>query len=349
MNTATNFQKRKNNLFYSISQKNKNTNKKAKKTSIFASFFVIFLIFLMIFLPKLCISSIHNGLLVWATCIVPSLLPFMFFTKILTGLGFISHISTHLGKVPRKLFGAPKISAYIFLMSIVSGYPVGAKLISEYKQMGLISTKQANKLCTFCSTSGPLFVVGSVGTSMLANTKIGYIILIAHILSSIANGIVFRCAFVDKTEVVFEHKKDISQNILADSMKDSILSVLCVGGFVAVAFLVIAVFEQINLFLPIIKLFENFGVDGGITKSVLTGFLEVSNGCLTASKLTISMPLKASIASFFVGFGGLSVFLQASAFLKTAGVNLKFYFAQKISHGFLNAIFTFLICLIFKI
>ena len=50
-----------------------------------------------------------------------------------------------------------------------------------------------------------------------------------------------------------------------------------------------------------------------------------------------------------IGFGGISVFLQAVTFLKDAKVNLKFYFFQKITHGILSAGLTFLICLVLKV
>ena len=343
------FENTKDNINISILLKSKNISKSNKKNTIFASIFVIFVIVLIIFMPSLCINSVFNGLLVWVKCVVPSLLPFMFFTKILTDLNVISTLTNKLAKVSSKFFNAPKISSYIFLMSIISGYPVGAKLISEYKKMGIITSKHANKLCTFCSTSGPLFIVGSVGTSMMFSSKIGYVILASHILSSIINGIVFRNLFVDKTEITFENSTNVSQNILGNSMKESILSVLVVGGFIAIAFLVIDLFDALGLFLPMLNLLEKVGISKEISSGILSGILEVSKGCLIISGTNISMLAKACIASFLIGFGGICVFFQAATFLKDAGVNTKFYIAQKTSHGIISAILTFLICKLFGI
>ena len=235
-------------------------------------------------------------------------------------------------------------------MSVISGYPVGAKLISEYHKMGFISTKQANKLCSFCSTSGPLFIVGSVGVGLLFSAKIGYILLISHIASSILNGMIYRNVFVDKTEIDFDFENQkTTQNLLGESMKDSILSILVVGGFIAMAFLIVDLFVSLNLFYPINWLLEKFGISGEIGTIFSSGFLEVSKGCLMISNTGLSNAIKATFASFFIGFGGISVFLQAVTFLKDAKVNLKFYFFQKITHGILSAGLTFLICLILKI
>ena len=335
----------------SILPKRKNMSNSKK---MLLSIFLILIISLMILKPNLCINSVYSGLAVWAKCVLPSLLPFMFFTKLLTNLNFISKLTSKFYRLSSKLFLAPKISSYVFLMSIISGYPVGAKIISEFYSMGIITQRQANKLATFCSTSGPLFIIGSVGASMFKDAKIGYIIFFAHIVTSIINGIIFRKTFVDKTEIIFENiqKNDENdakntqktQNLLQNSMKDSILSVLIVGGFIAIAFLIIDLFNNLNIFYPINFLLELCGLKNGTANAISSGFFEVSKGCVMLSGLSISKTLCATIASFLIGFGGLSVFLQATVFLSSAKVNLKFYFFQKFVHGILNAGLTFLIC-----
>ncbi len=336
---------------FSIIQ-NINIIKKSKnKSKIFLSILISLLIVLIVAKPNLCINSIYNGLSVWAKCVVPSLLPFMFFTRLLTNLNFISKLTSKTYKLNKFLFNAPKISSYIFLMSIISGYPIGAKLISEYHKMGIITTKQANKLCTFCSTSGPLFIIGSVGTALLLSAKLGYIMLISHIFGSVLNGILYRKFYIDKTEIFFENN-DESKDILQNSMKDSILSVLVVGGYIAIAFLVIDLFNNLEILSPLNFVFEKllnlFGIEGA-SSAVSSGILEVSKGAVMLSKLNLSLLSKGVIASFLIGFGGISVFLQGATFLTSAKVNMKFYLLQKLTHGILSAVICFVLCVIFKI
>ena len=337
--------------YFSMSPKTINIKSSNKKIAIFASFFIVFLIICMVLQPNLCIKSIYGGLSVWAKCIVPSLLPFMFFTKLLTSLNFVSNLTKKTYKINKFLFNAPKISSYIFLMSIISGYPVGAKLISEYHKMGVISNRQANKLCTFCSTSGPLFIIGSVGTAMFLDAKLGYIMFAAHVFGAILNGILYRKAFVDNTEIEMPKTQTV-QNMLQASMQDSILSVLVVGGFIAISFLVIEMFLYYNLLYPfqflIEKVLSAFGVQEA-TNSVVCGILEVSKGTILLSQLSMQKKLISTFASFLIGFGGLSVFLQAAAFLKSANINLKFYILQKITHGIFSAAICFALCSIFGI
>ena len=55
-----------------------------------------------------------------------------------------------------------------------------------------IDEAAATKMSVFCSTSGPLFVAGSVGTVMVGNKTAGTILLLSHVLSAVFNGVLFR-------------------------------------------------------------------------------------------------------------------------------------------------------------
>ena len=97
-------------------------NKEKSKQNIakvFISFLVILLIVLIVIQPSLCISSVYNGLSVWAKTVLPSLFPFVFLTKLLSSLNVLETITDKLSKVTKFLFKAPAISSYIFLMSII--------------------------------------------------------------------------------------------------------------------------------------------------------------------------------------------------------------------------------------
>ena len=352
---------------FSLSKNRKIINTK----NIVASFFVVFLITCIVIKPALCINSVYSGLSVWAKCVLPSLLPFMFFTKLLTNLNFISSITNKFYWINKLLFKAPKISSYIFLMSIISGYPVGAKMINEYYRMGLLTNDEANKLSTFCSTSGPLFIIGSVGTAMLGSAKLGYLLFLSHIIGTILNGVIYRNAYVDKTkkhkenqsklliseninnhyenfESELNHKQD-AENLLGKSMHDSIISVLLVGGYIAIAFLAIDIFNALNLFYPINFLLGKLGLTNNFATAITNGILEVSKGCLTLTNLKISITYKLTLASFLIGFGGICVFLQSATFLKDSKINLKFYLLQKFTHGILSAAVCFLFCTILNV
>lgn len=326
------------------------TQSKTNTFKIVLSLTICLVVALMIVNPKLCIESVYNGLSVWATCVLPSLLPFMFFTKILTDLNVVSKISKKCSKLTRFLFNAPSISAYVFFMSLISGYPVGAKLISEFYEAKLLTEKQANKLTTFCSTSGPLFIIGSVGTAMFLDQKLGYIMFISHVVASVINGIIYRNSYKENYESDFENNETSLANTLPNSMSSSVSNVMIVGGYIAIAFMIIDLANALNLFAPINAvvcfLIKPLGLGLDTAKAITSGLIEISKGCNMLSVIDMPKSLLATIASFVISFGGFSVFFQSITFLSKCKVNMKFYLLQKLTHGVISAVLTFLIYLI---
>ena len=327
---------------------------KGQKVNFYAVFFSAFLIllaFCLVINPAKYINSCYNGLVVWATCVLPSLLPFFIITKLLTEMKSLDRVFNKFSFFNRVLFNAPSCASYIFGMSIISGYPLGAKLISDFYHSGIINTKQANKLITFCSTSGPLFIIGSVGAIMLKNITLGYIIYASHILSAIFNGLLFRKAFVEKND---ENKQTITKQtnyntLLSSTMTSSISSVMVVGGFVAIFFMIIDILGDLKVFEPIVflvsKLFGENSVN--VSSAVLNGIVEVTRGCKDIASLGLTNTAIAIICSGLISFGGMSIHAQSLSFLTECKINIKFYFVQKITQTVFACVICYLLCLLF--
>ena len=62
--------------------------------------------------------------------------------------------------------------AFPFIMSVLSGYPMGAKVVGDLKRSGEITLREAKRLMSFCSTSGPAFMAGAVGAGMLGSASL---------------------------------------------------------------------------------------------------------------------------------------------------------------------------------
>ena len=67
----------------------------------------------------------------------------------------------------KKLFGINGYGFYAFIMSIISGYPLGCKITADLYNQGKISEKELTKTVIISSTSGLEFVIGAVGGLML--------------------------------------------------------------------------------------------------------------------------------------------------------------------------------------
>ena len=156
------------------------------------SILILFFIFNIVLNPSKYIAEGLNGLSAWTFSVLPSVLPFIFFTKTLSALGQVEKVVRPFAPFSKKLFGTPPISFCTFLMAVLSGYPVGSKMISDLYASGKITKMEATRMSAFCSTSGPMFIIGAVGVNMFKSAQIGYILFLSHVFSAFLNGIIFR-------------------------------------------------------------------------------------------------------------------------------------------------------------
>lgn len=334
--------------------KSKLSNKLGKKTTCLKSIIrkltnvnfiyailILTIIFAIVLSPKKYSEFTFQGIRVWATCVLPSLFPFMIFSKLLTATGFPTEISKHFSKPTKKLFNCPEVSSYVFLMSILAGYPLGAKLTSELYENGKISRTEAHRICSFTSNSGPMFIVGTVGVGMLLSQKAAVLIYISHILGALVNGLLFRSYTpkeIPQSSQKIEKKNEFD---LSKTMLDGVNSILLVGGFITIFFVVTEVFSSLGFFKPISLLLSTLGLEANVSNGLIFGFFEMTKGCLLVASSTIPLAFKASICCFLISFGGLAISFQALAFLNKFKISKKFFFMQKTTQG----IISFLICL----
>ena len=85
----------------------------------------------------------------------------------------------------------PGEGSYAFIMGIISGYPVGAKIINKFLEDGTCTKLEAERMLAFTNNSGPLFIIGTVGISLFGDTTIGAILFVTHLLACITVGLIF--------------------------------------------------------------------------------------------------------------------------------------------------------------
>ncbi len=151
--------------------------------------FCIFCICLILFSNANFLAA-GNGLYLWATAVVPSLFPFFVATELLSNTSLIPFLGKYLSPIMRPLFGVPGEAAFAFLMGMISGYPVGAKIVANFKENGICTEEEAERMLAFTNNSGPLFIIGTVGVSLFGNSLVGILLFVTHILACITVGIV---------------------------------------------------------------------------------------------------------------------------------------------------------------
>lgn len=117
---------------------------------------LIFVVFLLIS-SKTALSLASLGLTLWLENMVPTLLPFMLLSGILTGLGLQYALCRPLGGVFRRLFCTTENGAYCILMGFLCGFPMGAFCVADLYQKGKLTQKEAGRLLPFCNNIGPVY------------------------------------------------------------------------------------------------------------------------------------------------------------------------------------------------
>ncbi len=326
----------------------KNLSTKQKTNSLLMALLTLLVIFFlinMIVSPAKFIEQSLDGISAWAFNVLPSVLPFMFFTRLLSSIGQLEKITHPLGKFSRKLFGTPSISIYTFLMAILSGYPVGSKMVADLYSQKSITKQDAFRMSAFCSTSGPMFIVGAVGTMMFKSTTVGYVLFISHIIGAFLNGLIYRNLTIANNKIKifnFHKNKEIENNEknkqisespekksidISEIVLSSTLSILSVGCIITIFFIIIECFSPILNLLP-----ESLA-------GFWEGIIEITKGCLSLSNLP-NLNLAVLLCSFVISFGGISTLLQSITMLNKVEMPLKIFTLQKLTHAILSTLLT---------
>lgn len=317
------------------------------KNQVFINFlYILFLlisILTIVFIPKQAIQTFGQGINLWATKVLPSLLPFFILTKLLSYTSFANSAGAVLSPITKKLYGVGGVAGYIYFMSIVSGYPIGAKLTADLYENKVVNAKQAKTISSFTSTSGPLFILGTVGIGFFNNTKLGIIVLVSHLISALLNGIIYRNKEVESAGPI--PQTQTSHNPLSDSMYNSIISIMMVGGFIAIFYMALNLILELHILYPLTYLLSKIGIPTNISTPTIAGLIEVTTGLSILGQTETTFKLATTLSSFLISFGGLSIHAQAHCYLKTFGLKYTHFLKQKVTHAILSASVTLLLFL----
>ena len=302
-------------------------------------------------------NAAKNGLTLWTTCVVPSLFPFFIMTNLLSQTKVVEFTGKLLDKFMRPLFNVPGIGGFAFVMGLISGYPVGAKIVADFREDGKVTKDEGERLLAFTNNSGPLFILSSVGIALFGDTATGLLLLCTHILSCITVGIILG-KFSKKSDAEFRKRHDATYpsknvtlrnlgSILGDSINNSISTILMIGGFVVIFSVIISILNQTHVLDFISKFFNpilaTLGFDLDFAKPLVSGIIELTNGVNQVANISIkAISQNVVLCAFLLGFGGFSVLLQVFSIVAKTDLSMKKYVIGKFMQGIFAAIYTFL-------
>ena len=285
---------------------------------------------------------------------LPSLFPFFVATELLCKTNFTYILGKLFNKFMKPIFNVPGESAIALILGTISGYPVGAKVVCNLKKEKIISKIEAERLIAYTNNSGPLFILATVGISLYSNKRLGFILLISHIISSILVGYFFRFWKREKLEISFKEKKFNDQNfpitlsnfgeILGNSIKSAISNIVSIGGFIVLFSVILSILNTSGIINLISNFFYIFSIPKEISSALFTGIIELTNGVNLSTILYKNYHLlSVLLTSFLLGFGGISVLLQVYSIISKENISIKPYIIGKLLHGIFSVIFTFVL------
>lgn len=282
---------------------------------------VIFIAVTFIIRAESAAAGVFSAMKLCVLTVIPFLLPFMTLSNYTVKSGTLSSAGRFFDKPCKALFRLPGEAAGIIIMSLIGGFPVGAKMTDASLEDGIINKNQARRMLLFCVNAGPAFIINIVGASMLHSRKAGIILLISTVLSALSMGGASR--FFDKESALRTARtvrKD-KRAALADSVEDSVKAMISVCGWI----LVFGSLRQIISDAPLpsdLKLWSDL-------------IFEVTAGCTAAVR---SFPLP--VTAFVLGFSGLAVHAQILPFLGCAEMKYRIFFAARALNGALAAFYS---------
>lgn len=315
-----------------------------------------------------------DAFMLWASNIVPSLLPFFICTGLLKRTPFIKLINKILTPLMKPIFNIPGCGAFAFSMGMMSGYPTGAKISAELYSDGECSREEAERLLAFTNTSGPLFIISAVGIGMFKSPQIGLLLLLTHFLGSLTVGLIFKWYKNNSLKIISQKTEEIKgksqtsanfkasckeeseylnfQNlglIMGDVIQNSIATLLLILGYI-VSFSILGdiliklniIPGMCNLLMPMLKI---VGISRETGIGIIKGVLEVTSGLNELTSLLIfdNLNLAIILSAFLLGFGGLSVMMQTASIVAKSKLSMKAYLIGKTLHGTISAIYTYFI------
>ncbi len=274
-------------------------------------------------------SGVRSGLAICASALIPSLFPFMLLCSFMVNSRLIDYISAPFAGFTVRILRLPAFTGAVFLLSLVGGYPVGARAIAELLREKRISSDTASHMLCFCVNAGPAFLVTAVGAHMFGSPGVGVMLFAAQTAASIAVAVL--CRFWGRKP---DDMRPLREPLrpLADAFTEAVTgtakAIIHVCAFVTAFSAILSLFYAINTPVLLARALPFIPVQ--MIAAALTGFFEVTLGCAASAQAGKGALL---LVSALCSFGGLSVIGQTISSFAGLTIRKLPYLASRVVHG----------------
>lgn len=271
------------------------------------------------------VTGARAGLMLWFHDVLPLLLPFMLLSNL-----FVLKIRT-------KKTGAAYAIPVLFLLGLLCGYPLGAKMASDFTKEGYIKSSTAAILLPLCNNISPMFLSGYIGHTILKDQfPFWFLLAVLYVPYVLVTSIAFMILHtINKHKQTSEYlTKYIPQQPTSaqsnDLLLQSVIQITYVGLYIMIC----------SILFALVCAIPNLPSD---VSTVLCGILEITQGSTVLAASTFSPACKTALILACTSFGGISAFLQTLQVTKQSGLSMIYYFVVKCICGCMTGLCMYLL------
>lgn len=284
--------------------------------------YIVLTLILIVFILniKVVINSTYEASILFFKKVFITIFPFIILCDILIYFNYHLFIKRIFGKLINKIFNIDSNTSIIFILSVLTSHPSNAVYIKNLLDNKLIDIKTANRILIYTYFPSIAFVIGVIGISLYNSFKIGLLLWIICFINNIFIGLYLR-----KDNSYIESITNETKNIsFFECFKLSIVKAI------NTSFIILG---NLIVFTIIINLLVKYVSINSTILSILIGFLELTSGVISISKLSIPFNIKFALTSLILNFSSLSILFQSFSILSDYKINIKKTLTIKLMFG----------------
>lgn len=264
-------------------------------------------------------SAAMNAMELCIKTVIPGVFPLLFLS---------SAVVYELEKISvpflERILKIPAGSAGYFLIGLLCGYPVGAKILQDAINSNQINKDTGVRMMAFCNNASPAFIIG-VLSSVFHDWKIAIIMWGIQIIASFLVGILLK----DANEYASNIKKHDIQ--VGNTMTESLKAMAVICGWVVMFGVVLAYIKNYTL-----------TDTSPVAKAVVSGLMELTNG-IHALAAVRSPAVQWILSAAMLSLGGICVLMQTKSV--APDLDIKAYLTAKFTHACITGFLASCCCL----
>jgi len=304
-----------------------------KKNNVIKIFLILYLIYKAFTAASLINNAVSEGIARCINIVIPSLFFMMVVSDILIKSSLLCKISSLFNKISKFIFGMNGEIFLVYIMSMFMGYPIGARLLTDYYENNKISKIQAEIYLSVCYGAGPAFIFGILSASFYKDAAAN-IVIISTVSANIILAVIMRIIYsseLKNNELRSNRIFNINISDFSESVSKASRSLLSLCSM-------IIIFSVFSALIKSERIYNNF-INNEFIGGIISSILDIS----AIAQLNIYSYTFLPIISGLISFGGICVIMQIYTIVGQK-FSIKKFVITRIIAGILSNVIATILC-----